>query len=235
MHADALRTELVSEIAAAGFERRLHRTHDAVRGHDLVGAVVAHREHGAAVLHERRRELGHAHEGMARHVHRLGEPAGGAIEESALQVFLRRERDRVHEHVEAAPLARNFVEHGFELPGHGHVERQEELGRQLARKRLDIGTRLLVEIGDADVRTELAERACATIGDRLVVGDADDEGLASLQHLAWLVVAHACFLFTDSWLARRPARRSRPRSPRAHRAPTRRARSPRARHARPRT
>ena len=106
VHPDVLAAQLVREIAAARLERRLHRTHHVVVRHHLVGAVVAHREHGAAVLHERRGEPRHAHEGMAGHVHRLGESFRGAIEKAALQVLLRREGDRMHEDVEPAPLLR---------------------------------------------------------------------------------------------------------------------------------
>jgi len=45
---------------------------------------------------------------MARDVDRLGEALGRTVEEAALEVVLRRPRDRVDEDVEAAPLARDL-------------------------------------------------------------------------------------------------------------------------------
>ena len=53
---------------------------------------------------------------------------------------------------------------------------------ELARQRLDVGPRLLVEIGDREVGAELAERLRAAVGDRVLVGDADHERLRALQH-----------------------------------------------------
>ena len=176
-----LAAQLVGEVAAAGFERRLHRPHDVVVRHDLVGAVVAHREHRAAVLHQRRRQPGHAHERMAGDVHRLGEARGRAVEEAALQVFLRREGDRVHQDVEPAPLLVDRLEHRLELARRRDVERQEQRRLQLARQRLDVRPGLLVEVGDREVGAELAERLGAAVGDRAVVGDADDQRLGALQ------------------------------------------------------
>ena len=75
-------------------------------------------------------------------------------------------------------------EYRFELARNGHVERQEERRAELARERLDVVLRLLVEEGDGEVGAELAECPGAAIGDRLIVGDADHERLAALQDLA---------------------------------------------------
>src|SRR6185436_2854465 len=88
---------------------------------------------------------------------------------------LRRESDRVNEDVEPAPGGADRLEHRFELAVDGDVERQEERRLELAGERLDVRARLVVEIGDRDLGTELAERLGAAPGDRAVVGDADDE------------------------------------------------------------
>ena len=52
------------------------------------------------------------------------------------------------------------------------------------RQRLDVRPRLLVEVGDRELGAELAERLGAAVGDRDVVGDADDQRLLAVQHRA---------------------------------------------------
>jgi hypothetical protein len=59
--------------------------------------VIRHREHRAAVAHQRRRELRHAHERMARHIHGDGEPIRRAVEQASLEVVHRTERNRVQQ------------------------------------------------------------------------------------------------------------------------------------------
>ena len=75
---------------------------------------------------------------------------------------------------------------------HAHVERQEERRAERLRQRLDVRARLVVEIGDRELGAELAERLGAAPGDRVLVGDADDEGLPVLEHRAWNVEGHRC-------------------------------------------
>src|SRR5262249_6553757 len=48
VHADVLWPQLVRQVAARGLERRLHGTHHVVIRDDLLGAVIAHREHRSA-------------------------------------------------------------------------------------------------------------------------------------------------------------------------------------------
>src|SRR5262249_43149578 len=52
---------------------------------------------------------------------------------------------------------------------------------QLAGERLHMGLRLVVEIGHGDLGAEGVERLGAAPGDRMLVGDADDEPLLALE------------------------------------------------------
>src|SRR5262245_37838056 len=101
------------------------------------------------------------------------------MQQPALQVILGRERDRVDQDVEAAPLGADGVKHRLELAGPRYVEREEDRSAEGARERLDVGFRLLVQIGDRELRTQLAERVRAPVRDRMLVGDACDERLAA--------------------------------------------------------
>src|SRR5260370_37276026 len=118
---------------------------------------------------------------MARDVHRLGEPLGRAIQQPALEIRLRREGERVNKDVETAPLFGDLLEYRFELPGYGDVERQEYRRLETGRQRLYIGPCFVVEISDRDLGADRAERLGAAIGNRMLVGDADDERAAAGQ------------------------------------------------------
>ena len=59
---DTARPELVGQVATRGFQRCLHRTHDVVIGDHPIGPIVAHREHGSAIGHQRCSEPRHADE-----------------------------------------------------------------------------------------------------------------------------------------------------------------------------
>src|SRR5208337_3418823 len=67
--ADSLGPELTGEIAHGALQSGLDGTHHIVMLDDFLGAVIAHREKGAALLHQRLRQPCHAYEGVARDVH----------------------------------------------------------------------------------------------------------------------------------------------------------------------
>lgn len=58
--ANAARPQFIGEIATGRFQRGLDRSHDIVVRNHLVGAIVAHREHRAALCHQGGRKLGHS-------------------------------------------------------------------------------------------------------------------------------------------------------------------------------
>ena len=83
--------------------------------------------------------------------------------------------------VEAAPFLGDGVEHGLELALLGQVERQQQRCVDLAGQRLHVRARLVVEVGDGDIGAEGMEGLGAAPRDRLVVGDARNQCLPSLQ------------------------------------------------------
>jgi hypothetical protein len=89
----------------------------------------------------------------------------------------------VDEEVDLAPGFADAVEHGLELAGNAHVHRQEDRCLHLARERLDMRFRLVVEVGEGQFGAERAEGAGAPPGDRLVVRDPHDEALPALENL----------------------------------------------------
>ena len=89
-----------------------------------------------------------------------------------------RERNGVQEDVEPAPARSQRVEERFQLSGTLDVERQEDRRLELAREARR-GLRLLVEIGNRELGADAAKCAGAAVGDRMLVGDADDERLLS--------------------------------------------------------
>ena len=68
-------------------------------------------------------------------------------------------------------------------PSAMHVHRHEDRRLDLAGQRLDVGLRLVVEVGDRELGAEGAEGAGAAPGDRAVVGDADDQALLAFEEL----------------------------------------------------
>ena len=110
-------------------------------------------------------------------------PARGHVGHPAAQGLLGREGDRVDDEVERAPVGRDPVEHRLELALGHHVHRHEDRRLDLARQRLDVRLRLVVEVGDRELGAERAEGAGAAPGDRAVVGDADDQAPAALEQL----------------------------------------------------
>ena len=102
-----------------------------------------------------------------------------------MQRLLGGERDRVDDEIELAPFLGDAFKHGFHLTGRADVERHHDRGFELVRQRLDIFLRLVVQIGDGQLRSQRAERLGAAPGDRLVIGDADDETFLAFEQLGF--------------------------------------------------
>ena len=180
--ADAAWSQFIGQVAAGSFEGCLHRPHHVVIRHDPVGAVVAHGEHGAAFRHQRRGEPGHTDEGMAGDVHRLGEALGGAFEQATAQILQGGKGDRVNQDIELAPTASDLIEDRLELAGNGDIEGHGDLRLEFARERFDVRPRLFVQPRHGHFRARGPEGLGAAVGNRLVVGDAHDQGSVSGQN-----------------------------------------------------
>ena len=75
------------------------------------------------------------------------------------------------------------LEDRFELPVLADVAGSEDGRPELVGQRLDIRLRLLVQVGHREIRSELPKNPSASVGDRVLVGDADDEGTLPLKDL----------------------------------------------------
>ena len=103
------------------------------------------------------------------------------IDHTAVQRTLGREGDRMDQVIHLAPLLPDLFKHRLGLAFDADIERHEDRRFELFRQRLDKALRLLVQIGHRDLGTECAEGAGATPGDRLIVGDADDQPPLAFQ------------------------------------------------------
>ena len=87
----------------------------------------------------------------------------------------------MQQEVEPAPFLLDALEHLFGLSFGSDVERHEDRRLELLRQRLDMLLGLVVQIGDREVGAQGPKRLGAAPRDRLIVGDADDQSLSSLQ------------------------------------------------------
>ena len=85
-----------------------------------------------AVLHEWHRELRHADEGPAGELHREEESGLGAIDGSALEVFLGSKGNRVLKDIEPPPFLLDVLEYGVELAFPAEVQGKQRGGAKLA-------------------------------------------------------------------------------------------------------
>src|SRR5262249_42747715 len=87
----------------------------------------------------------------------------------------------MQQEIELAPFLFDMFENLLHLPFGHDVEWQEYRGFQILGERLDVLLCLLVQIGDGKLRAECAKRLGAAPGNRLIVGNADDQSLAALE------------------------------------------------------
>ena len=167
--------QAAGQVTDGVLEGCLDRSHQAVVRNDLVRAVVAHRDEHAAIGHQRLRQLCHAHKGVAGDVHRGQEALDRAVDQVPLQIRLGGEGERVNQEIETPPFLADCREDGRHLRRLAHLQRQGQLGAVRAGERLDIGSRLLVEVGYRKARAGIAQSTGAAVGDRLIVGDAGNE------------------------------------------------------------
>ena len=107
------------------------------------------------------------------------------VDDASLQRLLRREGDRMDDEIELAPRLGDPFEHRLHLARHAHVERHDDRRFEFACERLDVFLGLVVEIGHREFGAERAECLGAAPGDRMFIGNADDEAL-SCPREAWL-------------------------------------------------
>ena len=117
------------------------------------------------------------------------------VDHAPLQGLLRRKGDGVHDKIKLAPFLRDTFEHRLHLTGGADVERHEDRSFQFARERLDEFLRLVVEVGHRHLCAEGAEGLGTAPGDRLIVGNADDEAFLAFEKFGLNFRNHARSLF----------------------------------------
>src|SRR5271163_3190992 len=185
MDANALGAQFGGDVTHGTFQRRFGDAHDVVVLHHHLAAVIGHREQRAALAHQRLGEVRHADEGPARDVE-CGEKAiTRYVDNTSLQGFFRRERDGMHHEIEMSPRLGDALENRLHLAGLAHIERQHDRRFEFARQRLDVFFGLFVEISYREFGAEGAERLGTAPGDRLIVGDPDNEALLAFEKLGF--------------------------------------------------
>ena len=120
---------------------------------------------------------------MAGNIHGHQEAFARAVGHSTMQVLTRSKGNRMEGKVESSPLALDGLEHGFQLPFLANIARKIERWRNI--KNLGQGLRelpgFLIQVGDAQLRTEAAKCLSTAPGDGLVVGNAEDNSLLAGQ------------------------------------------------------
>src|SRR5436305_2023728 len=127
---------------------------------------------------------------MAGNVHGDLESFSGGIQQSTLQILLRRECNGMYEDVELAPLLRDLIECRLELTRLRHIEHRKNGRFELFCQWLDVGLRLRIQISDRQFCAELAKGFRTAVGDRLVVGDTYDKRLRAVERGAWNLEGH---------------------------------------------
>src|SRR5438046_8195834 len=79
--------------------------------------------------------------------------------------------------VEPSPAIGDLLEEAFKLTGILDIQGSGDFGTELLRQWLYVRTRLVVEPGDCEVGARCAECLRASVRNRLVVGDADNQRL----------------------------------------------------------
>src|SRR5262249_1928544 len=123
----------------------------------------------------------HPDKGPARHIHGLEETIAANVDHTTVQRLLRREGNRAQQNVKLTPLLLNPLKHLLRLSLEIDVERHENWRMKLLRKRFDIWPGTLVKIGHSDIGAQGAQSACASPGDRVFVGNADDQRLLAFE------------------------------------------------------
>ena len=181
MNADALGTQFRGNVANGCFKRRLRYAHHIVILDHHLATVIGHGEHGSAILHQWLGQMGHSHERPARDIHRLEEAVAADVHHASMECFLRGKGDRVQQEIELPPFLPDPFEHLLRLAFDHDIHRHEDRRLQCLCQRLDVLFGALVKIGHGEFSPERTKGLGAPPGDRLVVGDADDQALFALQ------------------------------------------------------
>ncbi len=197
---DALRPQLRSHVACRGFESGLHRPHDVIVFNDLFRAEIGYGHAHAAGAHQRLGGAHHADEGVDRNVHGDGKALAGTIDNARMQILLRTKSDGIQADVELVPAPLDGVEKLRELRIVARIQSHDDVCFEAVRQRTHERLGFLALKGDGELGALRAERLGATKGDRISVGNPNDERFLAgeRKHHAPLVrKSRRCSILTD--------------------------------------
>ena len=87
----------------------------------------------------------------------------------------------MHEKIEFAPYAGNLLEHCLHLAAGANVKRHHNRSLKRLRQRLNIFFGFVVQVSHSELGAQGSKCLCATPGDRLVVGNSDDQPFLALK------------------------------------------------------
>jgi hypothetical protein len=143
-------------------------------------------------VRDARFQMRHAEERPAGNIHGCQKAVTLDVDHSTVEGFPRRKRDRMNDKVELSPFLLNSLKYRFHLAWDLNVERHEDRCFELARERLDILHGLVVQVSHGQIGPERSESLGAAPSNRLVVGDADDQALASPERDLGLFIDGNC-------------------------------------------
>src|SRR5690606_4360080 len=128
-----------------------------------------------------------------RDLHRAETTLFGAIDDAALQIFFRRERNRMKAKVKFSPFPLYLLKNILKLTFALKIERRENRGVDLFSQRFDVRLGRIVEIRDGHTCAKDMKRLGAAPSDALIVSYAGDERDLALKNVQRGDVDHARF------------------------------------------
>src|SRR5690606_1165863 len=110
VYANALAAEINRQIPDTGLKASLRNAHDVVVRHHLFGSVIGQRQKRTTIRHQLLGALRHSRERIDGNVHRTPEVTAWRVDIAAVELFLVREGDGMHERVDLAPLLLEILE-----------------------------------------------------------------------------------------------------------------------------
>ena len=185
--------EVRGEVAHRRLERGLGHAHDVVVGDDLLGAVVAEGEDGAAAVEVRARLAGERDQRVRGHVQRQREPVARGVHEGAVEVLALGVGDGVDEDVDLALLLVPPGHHAPDVVVAGDVAGLHERAADGVRERADAALDEALHRREAHDGALVVEGPGDAPGDGVVVRDPEHERLAPLEQThAWLLPSVPC-------------------------------------------
>lgn len=191
VHADALRAELSRYIADRALKRCLGHAHDVVVLHHHLAAVIGHREERAALAHQRLSEMRHASNVQQDTSIVVRKPSRGTSTTRPCSASF---GEKATEWTTKSILPQSLVMRSNTASIWPGMRTSSGIRIGASSSRASGSTNflgLVVEVSGCQFRSERAERLGAAPGNRLLIGDADDQPLFRFEELGFYDGDHA--------------------------------------------